>query len=129
MRKELQQHGAFSWFELMTDDLEGAKRYYQELFGWELERYPMGEGMEYWVVKVGGEGVGGIMAKPPQAADAPSYWGTYVAVDDVDAVAERTVALGGTLLVPPQEIPKVGRFCVLQDPQGAVISAITYAEA
>jgi predicted enzyme related to lactoylglutathione lyase len=54
-------------------------------------------------------------------------WGVYVTVDDVDATAAKAEELGGKILVPPTDIPNVGRFCVLQDPQGSVISAITYA--
>ena len=88
---------------------------------------PMGD-MNYTVVKVGEEGLGGIMSRPPQAEGTPPNWGVYVTVDDVDATVRKAEELGGKILVPPTDIPTVGRFCVLQDPQGAVISAITYAE-
>jgi len=57
----------------------------------------------------------------------PPNWNTYVTVNDVDKVAKDAQELGGKILVGPQDIPTVGRFCVIQDPQGAVISAITYA--
>ncbi len=53
-------------------------------------------------------------------------WGIYVTVSDVDATAKKVGELGGKILFPPTDIPNVGRFCVIQDPQGAVISAITY---
>jgi predicted enzyme related to lactoylglutathione lyase len=53
-------------------------------------------------------------------------WGAYVTVDNVDTTAKAAVQLGGKLLMPPTDIPDVGRFCVIRDPQGAVISAITY---
>jgi hypothetical protein len=56
----------------------------------------------------------------------PPVWGTYVTVDDVDQTAKTAEKLGGKILMPPTDIPTVGRFCVIQDPQGAVISAITY---
>lgn len=82
--------------------------------------------MTYTVVKAGGVGVGGIMAVLPQAQGMPPTWGCYVTVDDVDVTARMAEQLGGKLLVPPQDIPDVGRFCVIQDPQGAVINAITY---
>jgi uncharacterized protein len=52
---------------------------------------------------------------------------SYVTVDNVDAIAKNAQELGGKILMGPQDIPTVGRFCVIQDPQGAVISAITYA--
>jgi hypothetical protein len=86
----------------------------------------MDSGMTYTIVKVDGEEVGGIMATPPQAGQMPSMWGIYVTVDDVDAAARKVSELGGNVLMGPQDIADVGRFCVLQDPAGAVISAITY---
>ena len=84
------------------------------------------ENMKYTIVKVGEEGVGGIMPIPPQAQGSPPNWGVYVTVDNIDATAKKAKELGGKVLVPPTDIPNVGRFAVLQDPQGAVISAITY---
>ena len=125
MKDQYKQHGAFSWFELMTSDVDGAKKFYANLFGWATEAMPMGD-MNYTIVKVGEEGLGGIMATPPQAAGSPPNWGVYVTVNDVDATARKAEELGGKILVPPTDIPNVGRFCVLQDPQGATISAITY---
>jgi predicted enzyme related to lactoylglutathione lyase len=59
----------------------------------------------------------------------PPMWGVYVTVDNVDATAKTAEKLGGNILVPPTDIPDVGRSCVIQDPQGAVISAITGVEA
>jgi len=64
---------------------------------------------------------------PPQAEGTPPNWGGYVTVDDVDATARKAEELGAKILVPLTDIPNVGRFFVLQDPQGAVVSAITYA--
>jgi predicted enzyme related to lactoylglutathione lyase len=87
------------------------------------------EGMTYTLVKVGGTDVGGIMATPPEAQGMPPMWGVYVTVDNVDATAKTAEKLGVKILVPPTDIPDVGRFCVIQDPQGAVISAITGVEA
>lgn len=126
MDEQFKQHGAFSWCELMTTDVEAAKSFYAKLFGWDTEAMTM-PGMTYTVVKAGGKGIGGIMAMPPDAPKGmPPMWGSYVTVNDVDATARTAQQLGAKLLVPPQDIPDVGRFCVIQDPQGAVISAITY---
>ncbi|SDB50301.1 hypothetical protein SAMN05660653_02488 [Desulfonatronum thiosulfatophilum] len=126
MSNKYETHGAFSWNELLTADVDGAKKFYGTLFGWEISGMPM-EGMDYSVIKAGGEEVGGMMPMPSQVpAGTPPHWGTYVTVDDVDATAGKAKELGGRVLVPPTDIPGVGRFCVLQDPQGAVISAITY---
>lgn len=128
MKDPFQTHGKFSWCELMTTDVEAAKTFYKDLLGWTLEDMPM-EGMTYTVVKAGDEPVGGMMAMPPEAGDAPPNWGTYVTVDDVDATAKKAEDLGAIIIVPPRDIPDVGRFCVFRDPQGAVISVITYAHS
>ncbi len=127
MKDPFKQQGAFSWFELMTTDTDGAKTFYSNLFGWETEDMSMAD-MTYTIVKVGKEGVGGIMSIPPQAEGSPPHWGVYVTVDDVDATARKAEELGAKILVPPTDIPDVGRFFVIQDPQGAVISAITYVD-
>jgi predicted enzyme related to lactoylglutathione lyase len=127
MDNKYKLHGAFSWCELLTTDVPEAKRFYSKLFGWTLEPAPM-PGMEYTLVKYGGEQMGGIMTMPPGCEGMPPSWGIYVTVADVDATAKLTVEMGGKVLVPPQDIPQVGRFCVLQDPQGATIKAITYVQ-
>jgi predicted enzyme related to lactoylglutathione lyase len=125
MDDKLKKHGAISWSELMTSDVPAAKKFYGELFGWAFEDMPMEE-MTYSVLKANGEEVGGIMAIPPDAPPMPPSWGLYITVDDVDAVAERATDMGAQIAVPPKDIPDTGRFCVLQDPQGAFISIISY---
>ena len=117
------RHGAFSWCELMTTDVQAATQFYTELLGWTTEEVP---GMAYTVVQTGGVSIGGIMAIPSQAAGATPHWGTYVTVDDVDATAHKAQELGAKTIVPLTDIPNVGRFYTFQDPQGAVISIITY---
>jgi predicted enzyme related to lactoylglutathione lyase len=125
MNEAFKQHGAFSWCELLTPDIEKAKVFYAALLGWEMEDMPM-EGGAYTVLKAGGQMVGGMMKTPPEAQGVPPYWGTYVTVRDVDATARKAKELGARILVGPRDIPEVGRFAVLQDPQGAVLSVITY---
>lgn len=122
------RQGAFSWCELLTTDVEAAKKFYSELFGWNIEPVAdaLHQDMQYNLVKVDGTEIGGIMAVPPQAQGMPPSWGTYVTVDDVDAAAAKARELGGDVVVPLTDIPEVGRFCVIKDPQGAVISMITY---
>lgn len=121
-------HGAFSWSELMTPDPEAATAFYGRLFGWTSEVMEMGEAGSYRVVKAGGESVGGVMSPPPGSPPGmPPHWGVYVTVDDIDATVTLCAALGGKVLQPAMEVPGVGRMAVLQDPQGAVFSAITYA--
>ncbi|MGB8701048.1 MAG: VOC family protein [Thermosynechococcaceae cyanobacterium] len=125
MINPFQQPGAFSWCELMTTDLKGAEAFYAQLFGWTMADGPV-DGIEYRVISAGGQGIGGLMSIPPDMQQMPPNWGTYVTVEDVDATAQLAQDLGGRVLMPPQDIPTVGRFTLIQDPQGAVISAISY---
>jgi predicted enzyme related to lactoylglutathione lyase len=126
MDEKLKQHGAISWSELMTSDMKAAKSFYSQLFGWEYADVPAAD-MTYSLVKTNGEESAGIMPIPPEAGQMPPAWGIYVTVDDVDATAEKAVGLGAKVVKPPQDIPRVGRFCVLGDPQGAFISIISYS--
>lgn len=122
---DLNKQGAFSWAELATTDVEGAKRFYTGLLGWTTEQAPV-EGMSYTLAKVGEERVAGIMSVKCETGEVPPHWGIYITVDDVDATARKAEELGGKILMPPTDIPKVGRFSVLADPQGITFSVITY---
>ncbi len=126
MNDAMKQHGAFSWNELMTTDVAGAKIFYGELLGWDMEDMQLN--MSYTVGKAGDVQTSGIMAIPPELDGMAPQWGGYVTVDNIDASALRAQELGGKLLVPPTDIPKIGRFCVIQDPQGATLSLITYVD-
>jgi len=121
----MQQAGKFCWNELMTTDVKGAKAFYGELLGWKMQDVNL-TGIDYTLLKLGDTEIGGIMALPPQAAGTPPVWGAYVTVDDVDATLVRVEKLRGKVLMPPQDIPDVGRFAVIQDPQGAVLSIISH---
>ncbi|MFQ5579878.1 MAG: VOC family protein [Nitrospiria bacterium] len=127
MTNHFKKKGSFSWNELMTTDVDQAKAFYAGLFGWTTEDWPMNE-MNYAVIKNGDEDIGGIMPIPEEAKGAPPNWGAYITVEDVDSSAAKAKALGASIIVPPTDIPKVGRFCLFQDPQGATLSMITYAE-
>ena len=118
------QHGAFSWNELMTTDVAGAKKFYGDLLDWQFEDVNMN--MPYTLLKKGDRDVGGLMAMPPETAGMPSMWGAYVTVNDVDSLSKKVENLGGKLLHPLTDIPTVGRFCVIMDPQGAALTLITY---
>ena len=126
MSNPMKQHGAFSWNELMTSDLEGAKSFYGAMFNWQMKDLEMES--TYTMASVDGEDKAGMMALPPHMPGVPPHWGAYVTVEDVDASAKQAEALGGKVLMPARDIPNVGRFCVIADPQGAVLSMITYFE-
>jgi len=121
----MKTHGAFSWAELMTGDPAKASEFYGSLLGWKIEPMQMPDGM-YHVVKVGDTPVAGMMQTPAQASGMPPTWGCYVTVDNVDATVARAAQLGGKVCHPPTDIPGVGRFAVIMDPQGAALNLITY---
>lgn len=114
--------GRFVWYEVMTTDPAAAKRFYGALMGWEVEEVPNMGG--YALFKAAGAQVAGVMLLPDEAKamGAPPSWSSYVAVADVDATTAKAQGLGATVLVPPTDIPGIGRFSMFQDPQGAAIS-------
>ena len=117
-------HGSICWTELATKDTDAAKKFYSELLGWELKT-SQAAGMDYTEYSVNGRPYGGIYKMTEEFGDTPPHWMSYVAVDDVDAAAARVTELGGSVCVPPTDIPNVGRFAVINDPTGATISLIT----
>lgn len=119
--------GAFSWAELSTPDPAAAADFYGALFGWATQSMDMGGPTPYRVVSVGQQGVAGIMGPPPSAPNLPATWGVYITVADCDAAVSRCTELGGRCMVPPMDVPGVGRMAVLQDPQGAVFSVMAYS--
>lgn len=120
------QHGAISWRELMTTDVDAAVKFYTQLFGWTTEESLMANGEKYVTVKVAGVPTGGISKFPPQTQNIPPNWGLYVTVNDVDASSKQAEELGGKVFMPPADVPNVGRFSVIQDPQGAYIALMKY---
>jgi predicted enzyme related to lactoylglutathione lyase len=116
-------HGAFSWFEMRASDVDAARAFYGALFGWNIEDMSV-DGNTYAQIKVGDVGIGGVIPVP--MPEVPPHWAGYITVDDSDAIAEAATAAGGTVVFT-MEMPSVGRFHAISDPQGAVFSVITYA--
>ncbi|HEX6370829.1 MAG TPA: SRPBCC domain-containing protein [Longimicrobium sp.] len=109
--------GRFVWYDLLTTDAEAARAFYTVVVGWTVQ--PFGEGPEaYALWLAGGTQVGGVLEYPP----APPHWMAHISVDDVDAAARRAEELGGRIQSPPTDIPNVGRFAIVADPQGASFS-------
>jgi hypothetical protein len=115
--------GRFVWYDVMTTDLPGAKAFYADLVGWTTTPWS-GGGYEMWTA--GNTQVGGLMALPEDAlkAGARPHWLGYIDVDSADATVKRAQQLGGKVLHPPTDIPSVGRFAILNDPQGAMFALI-----
>jgi predicted enzyme related to lactoylglutathione lyase len=120
--------GRFCWYDLMTTDPEAAKAFYTGIAGWGTSIFE-GAGSPYTMWTRGETPLGGVMELPEsaRAAGSPPHWLAYISTPDVDATANRAAELGGSVLVPPTDIPTVGRFTVLADPQGAFFAAFTAA--
>ena len=112
--------GHFVWYELMTSDTDAAEAFYREVIGWGTEGFADAP-VPYTYFKAGDKPVGGLMTLPPEAiaAGARPGWVGYVHVDDLDAASARLEAAGGTVHKDSAEIPTVGRFAMVTDPQGA----------
>jgi len=119
----MSNHGRFIWYELMTTDRKAAQAFYTGLMGWGARDMPM-PGMVYTTFMLGETGVGGLMDLPEdaKAMGMPPSWLGYVLVDDVDAAAAKAKGRGAATHVEPRDIPEIGRFAVIGDPQGAAIA-------
>ncbi len=115
---------SFFWYELMTDDADAASDFYAAVVGWRPQDFAGSSGMgRYIVMNAGERGVGGIMAIPAEAGpDMHPAWVGYIHARDADAATESVRQAGGTVCRAPEDIPGVGRFSVVADPQGAVFN-------
>jgi uncharacterized protein len=113
----IDEPNAFCWYELYTNDTEKAKNFYTQMFGWGT-----GGGAEYTEWKLDDKSIGGMMKIQPEMGPMPPNWTPYVMVENADAVAEKAKSLGGQVHVGPQDIPNMGRFAILGDPQGATFA-------
>lgn len=120
--------GAFVWDELMTQDVEAAKRFYGEVAGWSSRDMDMGESGVYTLFGSGDVDCAGCMT-PPGGADQGAFWLTYLATDDVDATIAKAEAAGATTQMPATDVPNAGRLAVLADPLGAFFGLFRPAEA
>ena len=113
--------GVFVWDELGTQDVDGAERFYDAVFGWTIS--DMGEEYGgYKIFNLREKGVGGMMKMPD--ASIPSMWVPYIATDDTDATVSKAQELGGSTVIEAMDVPNVGRIAVLKDPVGAVFGVI-----
>ncbi|MEU7981217.1 VOC family protein [Micromonospora sp. NPDC049081] len=114
--------GAMCWNELVSPDPEGAKVFYELVFGWHPEEQPAG-GPGYTGWRCGARIVAGMLPTTDDGGARPAYWSVFFAVADVDATAARATTLGGTIVTPPRDT-LLGRRAALRDPQGAYFSLL-----
>jgi predicted enzyme related to lactoylglutathione lyase len=114
--------GSYCWAELSSRKRVPAEAFYKDVFGWTPEH---DDALNYTVFKLDGNMIAGAMDTPEMVPqEVPSYWMVYFAVDSADAVAARAKELGAHELVPPTDIPNIGRFAVILDPQGATFGIL-----
>ncbi|HKO95808.1 MAG TPA: VOC family protein [Pyrinomonadaceae bacterium] len=115
--------GSFCWNELATTDTAKAGDFYTKLFGWIKDVQNFGP-MEYTMFVNGERPAGGMYKMPAEMGNIPPHWLVYFAVDDCDASAQKATDLGATIMAPPSDIPGIGRFAIVVDPQGAAFAII-----
>ena len=114
--------GEFCWLELATSDQNAGKKFYADLFGWNINDMPMGPEGVYTIFRVNGRDVAAACAlqKDEAAMGVPPHWSIYIAVANADQSAAKASSLGGKVLAPAFDVFDAGRMAVIQDPTGAV---------
>lgn len=118
-------HGEFIWYELLTDDSKGALQFYSTILGWQATDSGQ-PGMDYRIFQARDEdtgewrGIGGLMPLTDEMSlsGAKPVWLGYIGVDDVDQTVANIITSGGSVQMPPADIPDVGRIAMVSDPQG-----------
>ena len=116
-------HGSFIWYELMTTDPDGAKRFYEDVVGWTVGDPAPGGDVEYRMLGASDGFAGGMLTLTKEMCDggARPMWLGYLGVDDVDDAVEKAVAAGASVQMPAFDAPGVGRIAMIADPQGVPI--------
>ncbi len=114
------EQSLFIWHELVTADQKSSGTFFSVLFGWTCKEVDAGPFGIYTLFQKDGEDVAGMMNPTPDTPGKGSYWHSYIAVEDVEECARQARLLGGSVVVPPHDVPDVGRICAVADPTGAV---------
>jgi predicted enzyme related to lactoylglutathione lyase len=119
------KHGDFIWYELMTGDLDGAEAFYTGLLGWTFEEASQGD-VAYRTFSGTAGQVGGFLQLSDEMTQggARPVWLGYVGVDSLDDMIEAFKSGGGKVMFGPGEVPGIGPFAMVTDPQGAPLYLI-----
>jgi predicted enzyme related to lactoylglutathione lyase len=123
LKEETGMPSNFVWYELMTTDAKAAEGFYGKVVGWKTQAADQ-PGMSYTLLLTGDVPTAGLMTLDKEACDAGAKptWVGYIGVGDVDAAVGRVIKAGGKVHVPPTDIPNIGRFAMVTDPQGAAFN-------
>lgn len=108
-----------AWFEIVGEDGTALQNFYSGLFGWSIDA---NNPMNYGMVPAGPGGIGGGIG-PSQ--DGSSRLTFYVAVEDLQASLDRAVELGGTVIMPPMEVPEGPTIAMFTDIAGNQVGLMT----
>jgi predicted enzyme related to lactoylglutathione lyase len=110
----------FIWHELVTSDQATSGAFFGELLGWTRKEVDAGPFGTYTLFQKNGQDVAGMMNPTRDTPVRGSHWHSYIAVEDVDDCAKRSLILSGRIMVAPHDVPGVGRVCAVADPNGAI---------
>lgn len=115
--------GTIAGFDITVPDAPTLRDFYADVIGWTPVDVAMGDYADYAMTAPGGQWVAGVCHRRGANADLPPQWLVYIAVDDLEARLDRVRSLGGILLTPIKGSGSAGpRYCVIQDPAGAVLA-------
>jgi predicted enzyme related to lactoylglutathione lyase len=123
---ETSHTGSFVWHDLISDDIDAAQRFYQQLFDWRFVNATGSNGKSYTLIKNNGRYIGGMLQlDDPADGEDYSRWLGYMSVGDIDTALSTTKAKKGTIVIPNQAISGIGQAAAILDPQGAVVGLIS----
>ncbi|QYJ78693.1 VOC family protein [Shewanella acanthi] len=117
------EENTLCWVELACRQPRTEEGFYTLLFPW-TTRPSNVPGVDYTEWQIDGQSIGGMMKMMPEWGDIGAHWMPYFVVGHCDGFAAKAQELGAQICVPPSDIPDVGRFSVIADPQGATFAVI-----
>ena len=117
-------------FEIPAKNMTKMKDFYEQLFAWKFNQFPSGNGMEYWTIETVPvdekmqpirQGVNGGMYPRQKPEDRPM---NHFRVESVDEYIAKAMKLGGKIITPKMEIPNIGWWATIEDPEGNVFGIL-----
>ena len=116
--------GTIGWTDLTVPNADEVRDFYAAVAGWKPQALSMGDYSDYVMATVEGTGVAGVCHARGSNTGLPAQWLIYITVEDVDESIRQCEQRGGKVIAGPRELGSYGRFCVIQDPAGAVAGLI-----
>ncbi len=121
MSESKPNQGLIAWHDITVDDAGTLGEFYQGVVGWKIEPVSMGDYEDFNMVAPGsGESVAGVCHRRGPNAELPPQWLMYITVESADNSAKKVIDLGGKIISGPKDMEGYGRYCVIEDPAGAV---------